>query len=186
MKILKWTGGILTRLILRIGAMLLFIPLKVWAWLASRFENRPFWVRATLVAMIGVIVGLGFFTFVYAGGFSYLSSDPESCANCHIMQDVYDGWNKSSHKAVAACADCHAPHDIVKKYAVKGINGVNHTLAFTFNTTHEPIQITSFNRQIVQDQCVYCHKELVQPISYESSEHPPDCLRCHARVGHDY
>jgi hypothetical protein len=26
---------------------------------------------------------------------------------------------------------------------------------------------------------------LVQPMSYEGGEHPTDCLRCHARVGHD-
>jgi cytochrome c nitrite reductase small subunit len=166
--------------------MLVFIPLAVLAWLTSRAETKPFWARATLLAMVGVIVGLGIFTFVYADGFSYLSSDPESCANCHIMQDAYEGWSHSSHKEVAVCADCHAPHNVLGKYAVKGINGVNHTVAFTFNTNTDPIQITSFNRQIVQDQCVYCHKELVQPISYESGEHPTDCLRCHARVGHDY
>jgi hypothetical protein len=38
----------------------------------------------------------------------------------------------------------------------------------------------------VLDRCVDCHKDLVQPMSYQGKEHPTDCLRCHARVGHDY
>jgi cytochrome c nitrite reductase small subunit len=186
MKIRMQAGRALKTTILRIGAVSVFIPLAVLAWLASRAETRPFWVRAMLMAMVGVVVGLGAFTFVYAGGFSYLSNEPETCANCHVMQEAYEGWSHSSHKAVASCMDCHAPHNVVAKYAVKGINGVKDTVAFTLNNIPDPIHITSFNRQIVQDQCIYCHKDLVQPISYESSEHPTDCLRCHARVGHDY
>jgi cytochrome c nitrite reductase small subunit len=30
--------------------------------------------------------------------------------NCHIMRDQFEGWSHSSHKAVAACNDCHTPH----------------------------------------------------------------------------
>jgi cytochrome c nitrite reductase small subunit len=59
-------------------------------------------------------------------------------------------------------------------------------VAFTLKTIPDPILIKPFNHRIVQDQCVYCHRDLVQPISYEGGEHPTDCLRCHARIGHDY
>jgi len=69
----------------------------------------------------------------YADGFSYLGSDPESCANCHVMQGAYEGWNHSSHKAVAVCMDCHAPHNTLEKYTVKGINGVKDMVIFTLD-----------------------------------------------------
>ncbi len=156
----------------------------------TQFESwvkaQPFLVMAIIVAMAGAIIGLGIFTFIYADGFSYLGDNPETCTNCHVMQDAYEGWSHSSHKAESPCVDCHAPHNVVEKYAVKGINGVKDMVTFTLDIIPDPIHIRPFNSRIVQKQCVNCHSDLVQPMSYEGSEHPTDCLRCHGRVGHDY
>ncbi|MDP3064160.1 MAG: cytochrome c nitrite reductase small subunit [Chloroflexota bacterium] len=145
----------------------------------------PFWAWVALAGVVGCTIGLGGFTFTYGQGYSYLGSDPRSCANCHIMRDVYDGWNHSSHKAVATCNDCHTPHQLAPKYLVKGLNGFNHSTAFTFNNFPEPIRIRPFNRTVAQENCIYCHGDLVESISYDGLAHPTDCLRCHARVGHD-
>ena len=62
-----------------------------------------------LGVVIGVAVGIGAYTFVYARGWSYLTDDPAACANCHVMREQFDGWLKSSHRAVATCNDCHTP-----------------------------------------------------------------------------
>jgi len=43
-------------------------------------------LTAILAAGVGVLLGIGLVTFVYAEGASYLSTDPAACANCHIMQ----------------------------------------------------------------------------------------------------
>jgi len=103
------------------------------------------------------------------------------------MRDVYAGWGKSSHKAVAACNDCHTPHDsIVSKYAVKAINGLNHSIAFTTDNYPRPIRITGMNRDVAQQNCLYCHADLTAQMSHAASNDPTDCLRCHSRVGHDY
>ena len=53
---------------------------------------------------IGMAIGLGVYTFVYAKGASYLTNNPASCANCHVMNEQYEGWLKSSHRAVASSA----------------------------------------------------------------------------------
>ena len=45
-----------------------------------------------LGAVLGVAVGIGGYTFVYARGWSYLTNDPAACANCHVMREQYDGW----------------------------------------------------------------------------------------------
>ncbi len=66
-------------------------------------------------AAIGVAVGLGAFTFVYAKGASYLSTDSAVCANCHIMSEHFAAWQKGSHKA-ATCNECHTSHNLVGKY----------------------------------------------------------------------
>ena len=144
------------------------------------------WVIVLLALLFGAVVGLGGFTFTYAQGFSYLSNDPAACMNCHIMREQFDGWNKGSHKAVAGCNDCHAPHDnIVHKYFVKGVNGLRHSYAFTTGNHPEPIRITELNREVTQHACLYCHGDLTQGINHADSDDPTNCLTCHEGVGHD-
>ena len=46
--------------------------------------------------MLGFVLGGGAYTFIYAKGASYLTNDPKACINCHVMQEQYDGWIKSS------------------------------------------------------------------------------------------
>jgi len=89
-------------------------------------------------ALVGVAGGLGLYTFVYAKGYSYITNDPAACANCHVMNDQYDGWLKSSHRAVAVCNDCHVPHDLVGKYKTKGENGFWHSYYFTTQSFARP------------------------------------------------
>lgn len=145
----------------------------------------PFRTWLMMAAVIGGLAGLGVFTFAYAQGASYLSDDPTSCVNCHVMRDQYDGWSHGSHKAVATCNDCHTPHSsVVAKYAVKGLNGFRHSAAFTLDNFHEPIQITSLNRSVAQHNCLYCHEAITAQMNHAESEEPTDCLLCHARVGH--
>jgi cytochrome c nitrite reductase small subunit len=56
---------------------------------------------------IGLAIGVGAYTFVYARGYSYMTDNAEACVNCHIMEEQFSGWVKSSHRAVAVCNDCH-------------------------------------------------------------------------------
>lgn len=134
---------------------------------------------------IGSAGGVGLFTFIYARGASYMTNDPAACANCHVMQDHYDAWTKSSHQGVAACNDCHTPHNFFGKFLTKALNGYHHSMAFTLGNFHEPIQITPRNRAITEQACRDCHKEIVEVID---RFHDPDmnisCLQCHDSVGH--
>ena len=133
----------------------------------------------------GVAAGVGAFTFIYARGASYLTDNPEACANCHIMDDHYDAWLKSSHKDVATCNDCHTPHALVPKYIVKGINGFNHALAFTTMHFKEPIEITGMNRRVTENACRRCHGGIVAMIDMDPlSDETMSCVRCHFDVGH--
>jgi cytochrome c nitrite reductase small subunit len=141
-----------------------------------------------LVASIGIglLGGLGGYTFYYAEGASYLSNDPEACVNCHIMREQYDGWLKGSHKTAATCNDCHVPHELIPKYLSKAQNGFWHSKGFTLQDFHEPIQIKPGNRDILQENCVYCHEELVSQIATHpgNEEKMLDCVHCHVDVGH--
>ncbi len=141
---------------------------------------------AILAALLGVMAGVGAFTYVYAEGGSYLSDDPEACANCHVMQAHYDAWSRGSHRAVATCNDCHAPHDSpLGKYRVKAINGFNHSWAFTTGDFPDTLRITESNRRVTEGACRHCHEAMVHAIDPLAA--PDDrisCIRCHRGVGH--
>ncbi len=157
--------------------------------------ERRRWIRAgglaglgalpiALAAVIGSLGGVGTFTFGYGKGLSYFSADPRACANCHVMQEYYDSWLKSSHHQVAGCADCHLPHDPVRKLVSKADNGFFHSLVFTLGTP-DVIQIKPRNRRITQRDCLACHGDVVHAMLPASPAlETPSCVRCHTAVGH--
>jgi cytochrome c nitrite reductase small subunit len=135
--------------------------------------------------LLGVLAGLGAFTFWYGQGASYLSSDPRACANCHIMADQYASWTASSHSAQAGCVDCHLPHGPVSKWISKAENGWFHSVAFTLQNFDEPIRIKARNRAIVQRNCVGCHQGMVHELLPGTrGGESVTCMHCHADVGH--
>jgi len=158
------------------------------------------------VLFLGTALGLGLFTFGYAKGYSYLGHDPAACANCHIMSEHYAAWMKGSHHATATCNDCHTPHDVVGKYAVKARNGFWHSFYFTTGRFPDPLRITEGNRRVTQNACRHCHAEITAAIDHgagtisQAAREPPtdvptairparaaepiDCVRCHRYVGH--
>jgi len=139
-----------------------------------------------LAVVVGVFAGVGAYTFKYAEGLSYFSTDPKVCVNCHIMRDEYDSWRKGPHHGAAVCADCHLPHDLVDKYIAKATNGYRHSKGFTFQDFHEPIMIKPRNAQILQENCLRCHGDFVYQI-VQGSKTGADavkCVHCHATAGH--
>lgn len=146
-----------------------------------------------VVVALGALGGLGAFTFGYGKGFSYMRNDPSACANCHVMQDHFEAWQKSSHHQVATCNDCHLPHNFVGKWWVKSDNGFFHSLAFTTGSYHDPIQIKDRNRRVTQNACLHCHENTVhQMYPVEASwtggktaaTQMTQCIQCHNDVGH--
>lgn len=157
-----------------------------------RAPERPLLLFSLVV---GLALGVGAFTFIYAKGASYLTNDPAACANCHIMDDHFDSWAKSSHKAVAVCNDCHTPSGLIPKYLTKASNGFWHSFAFTTGDFPDPIRIKEHNHEITENACRKCHERVVHDIDVATADVEPDahyeiggellqCTRCHRYVGH--
>jgi cytochrome c nitrite reductase small subunit len=147
----------------------------------------PRWPAAAVAALVGLVTGVALFTFSYAEGASYFSTDPKACANCHIMNDQFASWSKGPHHGDARCIDCHLPHDFVGKYLAKASNGYHHSKGFTLQDFHEPILIKPHNAEILQRNCERCHGELVHDALLLGSRGPRDtvsCTHCHRNVGH--
>ncbi len=153
-------------------------------------------IAGTLITLLlGIALGVGAYTFIYAKGYSYVTNDPAACANCHVMEPYYASWMKSPHRVAAVCNDCHTPHDLVGKYTVKGRNGFWHSYWFTVGGYPDPIRITPRNRAVTEAACRHCHQEITDQIEgprggalQAGSEPGPrggiSCIRCHAEVGH--
>ncbi len=138
-----------------------------------------------LAVIMGVALGQSAYTFHYAEGLSYFSTNPQACVNCHIMQPQYDGWLKASHHNVAKCIDCHLPHDFLGKYYTKAENGFWHSKGFTLQDFPEPIQMRDVSRRIVEQSCLHCHADFVHGIlTIRKDQEELDCTHCHRTVGH--
>ena len=145
-------------------------------------------VAVVLAVLLGLLLGMGAVTLREARALSYLSSDPRVCVNCHIMRPQFDAWQKASHHSVAACGDCHLPHDFFGKWFTKALNGYHHSKGFTLQDFHEPIMIKPRNARVLQENCLRCHGDLVHDlISTRDATRPGDemrCVHCHVTVGH--
>ena len=136
---------------------------------------------------LGLAVGVGAYTFVYARGYSYLTDNPQACANCHVMEEQYSAWLKSSHRNVAVCNDCHTPPQFVGKYLTKARNGFWHSYYFTTGWFDDNIRISDHGSVVTEKACRKCHQEIVEAIEGphpETKEAQTSCVRCHRSVGH--
>jgi|SRR5262245_42378670 len=137
--------------------------------------------------LVGLAVGIGAYTFVYAKGYSYLTNDPAACANCHIMRDHYVAWTRASHRAVAVCNDCHTPPGLIPKYLTKAQNGFWHSFYFTTGRYPDPLRITARNRAVTERACRTCHAEVtatIDPARIDTGREGLTCTKCHNDVGH--
>ena len=172
------------------------LPSEVLRLMGQIINARRLAIIAAL--LIGLAIGIGAFTFVYAKGASYMTNDPNACANCHIMQEHFSAWVKSSHHAVAVCNDCHTPKGLVPKYMTKASNGFWHSFAFTTGRFPDPLRIKQHNHEITEKACRKCHEHITEAIDVgvhlpaDSYEQAADgttgdhltCTRCHRYVGH--
>ena len=156
-------------------------------------ENSTFKIMAILLFIVALI----FFVYMayIAKAWSYLSTDPKACINCHVMNTQYATWQHSSHAQRATCVECHLPTDgVINKYMAKVQDGWNHTLAFTFDTYDNAIKISDDGAKRVQANCISCHKSVTSTLSTNADkyhnfeddyvENGRKCWSCHREVPH--
>jgi cytochrome c nitrite reductase small subunit len=139
---------------------------------------------AALAVLFGCLFGLCGFTFYYARGLSYFGNDPKTCMNCHVMRGQFDAWNRSPHHSAAVCNDCHTPHNLAGKYAVKGLNGYHHSRAFTLGGFPDPIRIKTMNASVAEANCIRCHGGMTEKMREKDYKGKVRCASCHRGMGH--
>jgi len=152
----------------------------------------PEW-RVPVLMAFATLIGMGALIFHVSRATSYLSDDPTTCINCHVMAPQYYSWFHSRHRETATCSDCHVPHDNpVRHYAFKASDGARHAFMFTFRLEPQVIRIHPAGQRVVQENCVRCHGPSVHATTLDQI--PGDaraeqgegmrCWACHRETPH--
>ena len=130
---------------------------------------------------LAVVLAVGF----YATDFTiYLGNDPTACGNCHVMDAAYEGWYHSGHQRDVKCVECHAPHNIVGKYFIKAVSGINDVYHFSLGLIPDPLRAKPYTRRIIQANCIRCHAETVSMIADGGKDAGRFCFDCHRTAAH--
>ena len=148
--------------------------------------------RVPVILISGIIAGLLVYLFYISRAHSYLSDRPETCMNCHVMAPQFATWSHSSHREKTNCNDCHVPHNnVVNKYLFKARDGMRHATIFTLRKEPQVIFIKEEGKQVVQDNCIRCHSDLLtdekamnytKAFHHQRTERP--CWECHRETPH--
>ncbi len=136
------------------------------------------------LAILFAVVALGTFAFV-SEAFTYMGSDAETCANCHVMDEAYENWYHAPHEKWTECVDCHLPHDnVVSYYIEKGRTGMHDVYVFSTGQTPDVIRAKPETKEIIQANCVRCHEETVETVVMGAQANERNCWECHRSVAH--
>jgi len=149
--------------------------------------------KLPVIVSLGTLTGLFLLIFHISNASSYLSDDPKTCMNCHVMTSQYATWQHSSHARVTTCNDCHVPHNnFISKYLFKAKDGMRHAAIFTLRLEPQVIRIKEAGINVVQENCIRCHEHLVQKVALKDEvtvtkrEHGEGryCWDCHRETPH--
>jgi cytochrome c nitrite reductase small subunit len=149
--------------------------------------------KIPVIILLAAIFGLGAYIIYISNAVSYLSDEPETCINCHVMNPQYATWFHSSHRERATCNDCHVPHNnVFNKYLFKAKDGMRHATMFTLRLEPQVIFIKEAGIEVVQNNCIRCHNDLITDRKMLAKTKSFDhfrtegrvCWECHREVPH--
>jgi cytochrome c nitrite reductase small subunit len=148
--------------------------------------------RVIVTVTLGVLAGLIGYGLYVSKAHSYLSDNPATCVNCHIMGPQFATWSHSAHREAAHCNDCHVPHNnVFNKYYFKAKDGLRHATIFTLRREPQVIFIREEGKHVVQENCLRCHDRLLEnwkksvntPV-YMAHKSDRYCWECHRETPH--
>jgi nitrate/TMAO reductase-like tetraheme cytochrome c subunit len=119
-----------------------------------------------------------------------VTSQPQFCGSCHIMEPYYKSWQTSSHKNIA-CVDCHIPPGITSEFRKKyeALSMVVKYFTGTYGTNPWT--------EVDDASCLQCHerrllagKEVFHNVLFNHTPHLTEmrrgknlrCTSCHAQI----
>lgn len=138
-------------------------------------QGKP---KPKLPIVLGVLGAVLILMVIGVESMHAMTKEPEFCVSCHPMQVAYDTWSHSSHREIADCNSCHLDQRnyITASYS-KAITGAKHLYNFVVGNIPERIRITSADAELVQQNCLRCHQDIVQNLLMDPNRSCTDCHR---------
>ena len=137
-----------------------------------------------ITGLAALALALGVFTWATDAP-AYAGHEPETCNNCHVMDSQYENWYHAPHREWATCADCHIPHDDFFSYwFYKGKSGMKDVYSFVTLSYPGAIRANEETIEIVQENCIRCHLDTVEPLVTSAMPLDRQCWDCHRSVAH--
>jgi cytochrome c nitrite reductase small subunit len=137
-----------------------------------------------VIGIAALVIALGVFTYT-SNALAYMGTNPSTCNNCHVMDSQYENWFHGAHERFAECTDCHLPHgNVVSYYMEKGRSGMHDVFIFTTGQTPVMIRASKESKDIIQENCLRCHKDTVESIVMGAQPFERNCWDCHRSVAH--
>lgn len=134
-----------------------------------------------LIIVSVVVVVFGIAAVAASPRLIEMTSTPQFCNSCHVMNDQYEAWFMTGVHRTIKCIDCHLPHDnIVNHLLWKGIEGTRDLVFFHSGIYEEPLEISDRGKRFIQSNCIRCHDGIVSRIATDGME----CWSCHRRKTH--
>ena len=159
----------------------------------SLLNHIPSGIILPIFIIGGILAGLTGYTLYVSRAHSYLSDEPATCVNCHIMAPFYQSWSHSSHAQWTTCNDCHVPQDnFFSKYAFKAKDGLYHAAVFTVRGEPQVIRPRDASYEVIMNNCIRCRTQLntefvkTGMISYSDVKDGKGkaCWDCHTEIPH--
>jgi cytochrome c nitrite reductase small subunit len=154
--------------------------------LMSKIGHKGEWMlkHPLFPSIVAAVAALATFVIVTDAP-AYAGTASETCANCHVMDSMYENYYHGAHKPWAECANCHLPHDsLLSYYFEKGRQGMHDVYVFGTGTTPEVIRLKAHSKEIIQKNCVDCHGGAVETIMVGVQPFERYCWECHRNTAH--
>ncbi|NLB87748.1 MAG: cytochrome C nitrite reductase [Syntrophomonadaceae bacterium] len=135
-------------------------------------------------AIIAGLVALSFGMMLLIKSPALGLSEASFCGQCHAMDEQVNTYLHSSHANVTNCGDCHSPDNLVIGSIHSAYTGARDVYRVVTNTTPPVITATDLTRDILQDNCIRCHGEIIGNIGDTSQNGGTNCFECHQSIVH--
>lgn len=106
------------------------------------------------------------------------------CGGCHVMEEQVETYLHSAHRLGASCGDCHIPHSLVPGAFYKAYTGTKDLLGVMLDKDPFHIQTSKIGRDIIQENCLRCHNDLLEEVGDTKREGGQYCFDCHRSTPH--
>lgn len=131
-----------------------------------------------------VVVVLGFAIFLSIKIPALGLDSTEFCVSCHVMQSQFDTHAHSAHGSLTNCGDCHIPHSLAYGAIEKAYAGAKDFVGVVVNTDPYEIHSSRHGKQLIQANCIRCHKGLLEQIGNTHDGGGKYCFDCHRNTPH--